>query len=60
LDADTGDNTTVSITLNNDSGEEVFQQPWSLWRGNLVIDLPQTFTKQSDLELASGIGITTW
>ena len=60
LDANTGDDTTVSITLDNDSGEEVFQQPWSLWRGNLVIDLPQTFTKQSDLELASGRGMTTW
>lgn len=31
LDADTNDDDTVSVTLNNSQGTEVFLQPWSLW-----------------------------
>jgi hypothetical protein len=52
LDANTGDDSTVSITIRNNSGEEVFQQPWSLWRDNLAIDLPQVIAAQPGITLA--------
>jgi len=35
LDADTGDDTTVSIRLNGEAGAEQFIQPWSLWQSVL-------------------------
>lgn len=52
LDANTGNNSTVSITIRNNSGEEVFQQPWSLWRDSLAIDLPQVIEVQPGIKLA--------
>ena len=35
LDADTGDDSTVSVQLNNNQGSEEFLQPWSLWQSVL-------------------------
>jgi len=35
LDADTGDDTTVSIRLSSEAGTEKFIQPWSLWQSVL-------------------------
>lgn len=52
LDANTEDDSTVSITIRNSSGEEVFQQPWSLWRDSLEIDLPQVIAVQPGMTLA--------
>ena len=36
LDADTGDASTARVTIENASGTESFDQPWSLWREALT------------------------
>lgn len=38
LDADTDDAASVSITINNDSGVDSFDAPWSLWQRALRFD----------------------